>query len=130
MRPGRDSEQAARERGSATVLAVGTVGALAALFLAAALLAAATVARNHAQTAADLGAVAGAQVLVGGWSEPRVCARAARFVTNNHARMHRCYLVDEASASTVSVVVEVRRPVLTSTSWVARARGRAGLVPR
>jgi len=118
------------ERGSATVLAAGVLGALATLFLAAALVGAVAVARNQAQTAADLAAVAGAQELMAGRSEAEVCSRAARFVVANDARMHRCQIAGRSRASAATVLIEVGRPVLAGTPWVATASGRAGLVPR
>jgi secretion/DNA translocation related TadE-like protein len=112
------------------VLALGVSGVLMSLFLAAVVLSGVTTARNQAQTAADLAAVAGAQLLAQGRPEQAVCLRATRFAALNGARMTRCRLADGQAGALPEVVLDVQRPAGMGLPWLARSSARAGLVPR
>lgn len=113
------------ERGSGTVLVIGAMavvllGALAGLHLA-------TAARSAQQsaTAADLGAIAGAQAQLAGSADP--CARAAAVVAANAGHLVGCQVLMDDS---VQVEVEVEAGV----RWAgllrpANARARAGPAP-
>jgi secretion/DNA translocation related TadE-like protein len=105
------------DRGAATllVLAVGLV--LVAAGVAGAAVGAARVGRHEARTAADLGALAGAQRAVEG--QPVACAAAARFVTANGAVLISCTVRNR------EIVVQVAVPVAGRS---ARAAARAGPV--
>jgi secretion/DNA translocation related TadE-like protein len=102
------------------VLAVGLV--LLACGLAAAAAGAVSVARHQAQVAADLGALAGAG-RAGEGAEP-ACARAARFVEANGARLVAC----ELSGLDLSLQVEVPPPAFAGITRPAVATARAGPV--
>jgi secretion/DNA translocation related TadE-like protein len=95
------------------VLAVGLV--LVAAGVAGAAVGAARVGRHEARTAADLGALAGAQRAVEG--QPVACAAAARFVTANGAVMTSCDVQGR------EVVIQVEVPTMGRR---ARAAARAG----
>ncbi|MGB7448182.1 MAG: Rv3654c family TadE-like protein [Ornithinimicrobium sp.] len=118
------------QRGSATVLAVGVVGVIVSLFAAAAVLAAVTIARNQAHTAADLAAVAGAQLVALGRSQHEICERALSTAADNGAQMSSCEVVGGGGGAPPEVVVDVLRPVVAGVPWVTRSSGRAGLVVR
>jgi secretion/DNA translocation related TadE-like protein len=80
------------------------------------------VARHRAAGAADLAALAGAQLLVRG--DPQPCAAAARVAEESGARLDSC----QVEAGTVLVVTAVE---LGWSAWgldmpPARARARAG----
>jgi secretion/DNA translocation related TadE-like protein len=83
-----DAVRGVRERGSASILVLG-VGLVVVLFGAASSwVGAATVARHQAETAADLGALAGAQRSVLG--DRVACARAGRIVRANGGGVLAC----------------------------------------
>ncbi|WP_018157192.1 Rv3654c family TadE-like protein [Demetria terragena] len=107
------------DRGSATVYVVAAIGAVAALLLGALTLVSASRASSQARTAADLGALAGAQALVAATSE-HPCSVAAQVAQLNSAQVRRC----EISGEEVELVVAV------APSWPglgdAQARSRAG----
>ena len=71
-------------------------------------------ARQHAETAADLAALAGAQALTGLGAAP--CAAAAEAAAANGAQLVTCSVSD----GDVTVAVSVSRPI------AARALARAG----
>ena len=105
------------DRGSGTVLVLAVVGALAVLLTTALLALAAMQARGRAQTAADLGAIAGAA------SFSDRCATAGRVVTANGAALTDCAV--EGTHVRVRAAVAVSwggRP----TGLVARAAAHAG----
>ncbi|MGB3186092.1 MAG: Rv3654c family TadE-like protein [Ornithinimicrobium sp.] len=123
-RRGRDAES-----GSATVLALGVIAVLITTLLALSLLAAAVAARQQAQLAADLSALAGAQSLRHGAGAAAVCDRVAHFVQQNNATVDACTVRTgqaESSAPEVRVSTSVR--VRLGPGWTARASARAGLV--
>lgn len=111
------------ERGSATVTAAATILALLVVFSGLLLVAGALGARGLAQTAADLGALAAARILVDGGGDP--CGRAATVVGANGARLESCVIEG------VTVVVSASRPVQWAgrpTEFTASAVARAGPV--
>ncbi|MGB5952771.1 MAG: Rv3654c family TadE-like protein [Ornithinimicrobium sp.] len=117
-----------QEQGSATVLALGVLGVVISLMVAVAVLGAVVAARQQAQLAADLGAVAGAQFLRSGVDASAVCGRASRFVKDNGAQMEECAVRTTGTpsvASSVLVTAGIRLPV--GSGWTARASARAGL---
>ncbi len=102
------------ERGSATVLVIAGVMAscaIAGLWLASGR---AALARQRAETAADLAALAGAQALAG--SPAAVCTDAGAVAAANGGRLVACAVDGQA----VVVAVSVSRPM------AARAVARAG----
>lgn len=102
-----------RDRGSASLWLLGIGLAVVALGVAAAGAATAIVARHRAQSAADLGALAGAVRWAEG--EAVACARADELVRANGARLVDCRL------DGLDVIVTVE-------AGPARARARAGPV--
>ena len=114
----RPARSARADRGSASVcsLAVGLV--LLGAGLAGAMVGAAHVARHQAQSAADLGALAGAGRA---WAGPAAaCDRAAEIVTANQARLSGCWV----DGLDVTVTVEVTPAA--GLQGVATAWARAG----
>jgi secretion/DNA translocation related TadE-like protein len=109
-----------RERGSATVwvLAVGLLIVVVALASAAA--GAAAVARHRAQSAADLGALAGAIRVIDG--PVTACVQARTIATANGARLVACRL----DGFDVIVTVEVVPSGVAAVAGVATASARAG----
>ena len=110
----------ARERGSATVwvLAVGLL--IVALALASAAAGAAAVAGRRAQSAADLGALAGAIRVLDG--PGAACTHARTIVAANGARLAACRL----DGFDVIVTVEVVPSGVAAVAGVATASARAG----
>ncbi|HEU4347141.1 MAG TPA: Rv3654c family TadE-like protein [Actinoplanes sp.] len=106
---------AGHDRGAASILVLAVGLMLVAAGMAGAAVGAARVGRHEARTAADLGALAGAQRAIEG--EPVACAAAARFVTANGAVLTRC------DVQGLEIVIYVEVPVL---SRKARAGARAG----
>lgn len=102
------------------LLAVGLV--LLGAGLAGAAVGAAHVARHQAQSAADLGALAGAARVIEGPSA--ACTRAAELVTANGARLTRC----EPDGLDLIVTVEVTPAPVTGLGRAATATARAGPV--
>lgn len=109
-----------RDRGAATVwvLASGAMTILVALAVSAA--GAGIVARHRAQSAADLGALAGAAHAMEG--EAAACAGADAIVVANGGRMVRCGL----AGLDVSVTVELSPAGVAAVAGSARATARAG----
>jgi secretion/DNA translocation related TadE-like protein len=112
----------APDRGSATVLvlAVGLLTVLVALAFAA--VGSAIVARHRAQTAADLGALAGAARALDGTDA--ACARAAEIVGRNRAVLTAC----ELDGLDVIVTAEATPAGLAAVFGTAHASARAGPV--
>jgi secretion/DNA translocation related TadE-like protein len=115
-------KQRRRDRGAATVwlLAAGLV--LVMMGVAAAAVGTATVARHRAQTAADLGALAGAIRAVEGAES--ACARAAEIVTANGGRLAACSL----DGFDLTIAVEVPVSPVRGIARTAHASARAGPV--
>ncbi len=114
------------DRGSGTVLALCLVVLTVLLAGAATMLGQAVLARQRAETAADLGALAAAAVLVdplAGAGAPQACARAARVVAANGARLLDCRARPDAS---VSVRAAVDLPGLLTAAGPAAVSARAG----
>lgn len=111
-----------RERGSATVLVVAGIGVMVLLLAGALVLTSAVVASHRARAAADLAALAGAQVLVDGDArEP--CDVASGVATRNSSALVECQVAGDDL--TVTVATRAGWPGLGS----ARARARAGPEP-
>ncbi|HTE73239.1 MAG TPA: Rv3654c family TadE-like protein [Actinomycetes bacterium] len=110
--------------GAGSVLLVTLVAVVLSAATCALGLAGALVARQRAEAAADLAALAGAQALVRGGD---ACGSAGRVTSAGRARMVVC----RPAGSTVLLVVEVALPGILGRLDVppARARARAG-VPR
>ena len=111
------------DEGSATVwaLAVGVV--IVAVAVASATVGAAIVARHRAQTAADLGALAGAGRAIEG--EPAACARAEVVVADNGGRLVSCRL----DGFDLTVIATVTPNGMAAVAGPARATATAGPVP-
>jgi secretion/DNA translocation related TadE-like protein len=118
----RTAAPSGRDRGAATVwlLAAGLV--LVAMGVAAAAVGSAAVARHRAETAADLGALAGAMHAVEG--EQSACARAAAIVAANGGRLARCGL----NGFDLTIAVEVPVRPVRGVARTAHAAARAGPV--
>lgn len=108
-------------------MAVGVIGGLATVLVAALMLAAVLVAGQQARTAADLSALAGAGQVVVGAGRDRVCAAADGVAADNGARLESCELTPQAGQPWPRVVVGVRRDV-AGTPWSLPARAAAGAV--
>ncbi len=119
------------ERGSGTVLGLAAIGVVITALIALLMVGAAVIARQQAQGAADLGAVAGAQELKAGASAHAACARAKRFVEANGARVEECAVsVLPSPKAGPQVRLQVSRGVAVGpANWVARVTTNAGLVP-
>lgn len=125
MRIARDGpvRVAGDERGSATVTGACAIAALAGLVVLVLYVGAAVAARHHAQSAADLAALAAASALVLGEADP--CAQADVIAGRAGAVVASCAPEDGDVVVSVDVYVELgllgHRP--------ARATARAGPVP-
>jgi secretion/DNA translocation related TadE-like protein len=108
-----------RDRGAASVwlLAAGLV--LVAAGVAGAAVGSATVARHQAQSAADLGALAGAVRAAEG--RQSACTRAAEIVAANRGRLASCTLDGFDLTITVDVTVSPVRGVTRTAHAAARA---------
>lgn len=125
-RTGRHRARTGKDRGSATVLAVGLLAVLAVLALAAAGLGRAVHARGTAQAAADLGAVAAATALHAPTAEVDPCTVAERVVSANGARLTACRIAGrDVEVATTVVLIGAAWPV-EGRSLNARAQARAG----
>ncbi len=109
----------AGEQGSASVLGVQVLAVLAVVTLVCCAAAALVAAHRRAQTAADLGALAGATAIQQGGA---ACPAVARVVVGNHARLRTCAVTGQ----TVRVSVLVRTPVLLGHTRELTAAARAG----
>ncbi|QFG67599.1 hypothetical protein FY030_01625 [Ornithinimicrobium pratense] len=123
-RPHREGSGSS-DSGSASILAVGVIGGLAALLMAALTLAAVLIAGQQARTAADLSALAGAGQVVIGAGRDRVCAEADGVAASNGARLESCELGMHPGQPWPRVLVSVRRDVV-GTPWSLTARAAAG----
>jgi len=104
----------------ATVLVLSLAAVLVLVGAAATALAAVAVARQRAASAADLSALAAAQVVLSG---PDVaCGRAAELAERVGGRLSAC----DVDGDVVAVVVQVRPPGVVGRLGVASARARAG----
>lgn len=104
------------ERGAATVLTLGIVGAIVALAAALTMVLVASVASQSAANAADAAALAAADAVSGAVAgDP--CDLAERLAARNGARLVAC----ELAGSVASVAVVVERAAFTAT-----ASARAG----
>ena len=110
------------DAGTATVLAAAAVGVLVLLLGLGLQVGAATLARHRAETAADLGALAGAREAVRG--RDVACARADAVVAGNGARLVAC----SVEGWTVTVVTATSCACVPSVSGDAAGRARAGPV--
>lgn len=109
----------AAERGSGTMLGLALVGVVLVVIVAVAALAGSLQARAAAQSAADLGAIAGAQLLHGPGGSPDVaCARVRTVVVGGGAVLETCRVAGG--------VVEVRTRVTATRLLTATAEARAG----
>lgn len=113
------------DRGSATVLAVGTISGLVALLLAALALLSVLVAGQQVRTAADLAALAAAGQVVLGLGQEQACEEAGAVADRNGARLQSCELRQHEGQPWPQVLVNVQRDV-AGTSWSVTARGSAG----
>ncbi len=111
-----------RDRGSASVLVLGVGLTVLLAGSAGAWVGAAVVARHQAETAADLGALAGAQRSVLG--DRVACTRARRIVTANGGSVLAC----SVDGLDVTVRVGVGPPGLAGRFSLATATARAGPV--
>ncbi len=123
-----------RDRGSGTVLGLGTMGVLLSLLLGLGLLGGAVIARQQAQNAADLGAVAGAQTLKTGGDAQAACARATELVEANGGHVDDCSVTGSLSQAWAAdggpqITVRVHRAVASLPQWVAKVSAHAGLIP-
>lgn len=120
-RPFADRRTWRRDDGIATVVTCMYAIALASVTALVLQVGAATVARHRAQTAADLGALAGAAMVLEG--EDRACAAAASIVQSNGARVQTC--TTDGADVLLTVTVVARLGPLTGN---ATGRARAGPV--
>lgn len=117
-----------RDKGSGSVLVLGTVAVLLTLLTAFLVLGAAAVTGGRARTAADLAALGGAGLLLEGAPHPAACAEAARVAGSNGGRLLTCQTgVGEDGGPRLTVLVAVQPPVPAVPTPTARAR--AGAVP-
>lgn len=122
------------DRGSGTVLGLAVMGVLLSLLLGLAVLGGATIARQQAQNAADLGAVAGAQTLKTGGDAQAACARATQLVEANGGHIDDCSVTGSLSQAWTTdggpqITLRVHRAVASLPQWVAKVSANAGLVP-
>lgn len=108
-----------RERGSATVWAIGVMVVVFVVAGAVVLAGMTRVARHRARSAADLSALAAARLAL---ADPeRGCAEASSLAVGNGARLVRCS-VDDHGVADVQVVVRLSLPVLGGRDVGAEAR--------
>lgn len=124
----------AREGGSATLLILCTAGLLMTVTAGLLAVAGALVARQRAESAADLAALAGArssQPGGGGAAADPGCTAAQLVATEARATVVACAEAGSPARPVVTVVVEVPVPRLLAVLDVppARARARAGVPP-
>jgi secretion/DNA translocation related TadE-like protein len=109
-----------RDRGSGTIYALVVAAVVATVALAAAAVGGAVIARHRAMSAADLAALAGADVLAAGGGDP--CGAAAHIAARHQ--------VDLLSCSTAGLVVDVTVGVAVRGALgfglMAEMRSRAG----
>lgn len=115
----------AGDRGAGTVLVLAVCAGLVALGAGLGVLGQAAVARHRAEAAADLAALAAADVLLGR-AAGDACARAEGTAAANRATLASC---EVGSGSTVAVVVRVRPAGAAALLGPATGRARAGPAP-
>ncbi|RBM22542.1 Rv3654c family TadE-like protein [Streptomyces sp. PT12] len=115
MRRGADPARHAADRGSATVWAVLCATLLCLLFAAVLALGQVSGARQRAAAAADLAALAAADVALDG--REAACATAERVAAAQHARVVRCHIGGEIA----DLTAEAR-----AGPYAVRVRARAG----
>ena len=108
------------DRGSATVVMLGVIGAVLLLTISGLVLASAVLASHRARAAADLAALAASGMLIRGEPASAACAAGAQVAAVNHARLQQCI----ASATEIRLSVAVTAGV--TGVGVATARSRAG----
>ena len=121
---GYDGSSCPRDRGAGSVLLTAVVAVVLSAATATLGLAGALVARQRAEAAADLAALAGAEALL---RSGDACGTAGRVAAAGRARMVAC----QPLGTTVDLVVEVALPGVLSRLDMppARARARAGVPP-
>lgn len=107
------------ERGSATVLVLPLLGALAVTAVLLGFVAGAVVAQRHAATAADLAALAGAAALQDGGDG---CAEATAVTVHNDAEVVAC----RVSGAELQLTVRAETAALFGRRLTVSARARAG----
>ncbi|MBV9013573.1 MAG: flp pilus-assembly TadE/G-like family protein [Pseudonocardiales bacterium] len=110
------------DRGVATVWAAGAIAVLVSMAMFGVYLGEAAVTRHHAESAADLAALAGAAQVIGG--EQYACAQARRITDRMHVRLVSCQVHDWD----VLVDVAAQPPGWLGSLGAATARARAGPV--
>ena len=111
------------DRGSAAVVLLSVISAVLMLTFSGLLLASAVLASHRARAAADLAALAAADVLMRGGPASTVCQSAALVAAANHASVQRCI------ASGTEVQLSVAVPAAVRGMGIATARSRAGRGP-
>jgi secretion/DNA translocation related TadE-like protein len=113
------------DEGAGTVLVLGLVAVVTVLAAALALLGQAASARHRAEAAADLAALAAADVVLGrAAGEP--CTRARRVATAGRARLTACQVLPDGS---VRVETTTTPSGAAGVLGTARAVARAGSAP-
>ena len=108
-----------KDRGSATVFVVTSLALVLFAGIAVAAMSGLVVAHRHAQSAADLAALAGAAA-IGTSAAP--CAAAGRVAAANGAAVESC----RSTPKDITLVVSVAGPELTGHLITLRAVARAG----
>lgn len=108
------------DRGVATVWAAGAIAVLVSLAVFGLHLGEALIARHHAESAADLAALAGAAQALPG--EPYACTQARRVTDRMHVQLVSCHLHDWD----VLIEVSAQPPGWLGTLGTATAQARAG----
>lgn len=109
-------------RGSATVVMLGVIASVLILTVSGLLLSSAVLASHRARTAADLAALAAADLLMHGQPASSACESAAQVAVMNHGRLVEC--IASGTEVRLSVVVVGVKGV-----GFASARSRAGPGP-
>ncbi|HYN30076.1 MAG TPA: Rv3654c family TadE-like protein [Dermatophilaceae bacterium] len=126
-RPPRARGGPGTERGSGTVLATAAVGVVLVLAVAALHLLSAVLAAHRARSAADLAALAGAQVAYAEGRPSQACLVAGGIAERNSARVVDCEVAAVGEVAVrVAAAVSLPLPGLART---ATARARAGPAP-
>ena len=118
----RPAHRSGREEGSGSVVVLAVAAVAVGALLVVSALGAAVVARHRAESAADLAALAGADVVLGrAPGDP--CGRAAGVVAAHGAAVGGCAVAADGS---VTVTATVALPGAFAGLGSARARARAG----
>ncbi len=107
------------ENGVVTVMAVGLLGVVLVVTMVAVAVATLVGARHRAETAADLGALAGAVALRDGSD---ACGAAARVAAVNDGALASCVVADR----TIEITVSVTTGNLLGRTWKLTGEARAG----